>query len=216
MGDPRRLRKKYKGPGHPWQRTRINEERIIKKEYGLKNKKEIWKAASELRRINSQAKKLIRDKAKDLKQAIIGEKQLLDRLFRYGLVDQGAHLEDVLSLNIKNILNRRLQTIVFKSGMVLTSKQARQLILHGHIFVDGKKISVPSYVVSRDEQWKITFNPKSSFASEEHSERAKKIHAVESAKNKKEVEEKVELVGELSEEQLEKVEKELVVAEVES
>ena len=69
MGDPRKTRRKYKGPGHPWERWRIEEERVIKKDYGLKNKREIWKANSELRRLNAQSKKLIRERGKNNPQA---------------------------------------------------------------------------------------------------------------------------------------------------
>lgn len=210
MGDPRKSRKKYKGPGHPWQRWRIEEERIIKKEYGLKNKKEIWKANSELRRLNSHAKELIRERGKNNPQASKEEKQMLDRLFKLGLVEDGAKLEDVLSLELKDILNRRLQTIVFKSGMTLTPKQARQFIIHGNIFVKERKISVPSYLVSREEQFTVTFNQVSSLASVDHPERVKKTQAKEAAEKKKRVEKEAEaagkLAGDLSEEELKKIE----------
>ena len=40
MGDPRKLRKKYYPPSHPWQKIRIDEEKILMKDYGFKNKKE--------------------------------------------------------------------------------------------------------------------------------------------------------------------------------
>src|SRR3989344_6520595 len=162
MGDPRKQRKKYKGPSHPWQRKRIEEERIIKKEYGLKNKKEIWKASSILRRSNIQAKKLISEKNKGNPQAEIEEKQLIGRLYKLGLLNEDAKLDDVLSLELKDILNRRLQTFVYKKGLCLTPKQARQFIVHGCIFVNGRKISVPSYLVGREEELTITFNPNSS------------------------------------------------------
>ena len=43
MGDPRKTRKKYDTPQHPWQKERMDQESVFLKEYGLKNKKEIWK-----------------------------------------------------------------------------------------------------------------------------------------------------------------------------
>jgi len=209
MGDPRRLKKKYKGPNHPWQRVRIGEERVLKKDYGLKNKKEIWKAASELGRISVQVKKLIRERGKGSYQITKEEKQLLDRLCKYNLISQDAKLEDVLNLEIKDILDRRLQNIVFKQGFSLTSKQARQFIVHGNILVNEKKINIPSYLVSRDEEFKIVFNPNSSLSSEEHPERIKKIQAREAAEKK----EKIEIVdvaeSEVSEKELEKIEKDI-------
>lgn len=209
MGDPRRLKKKYKGPAHPWQRSRIEGERVLKKKYGLKNKKEIWRAASELRRINIQVKKLIRERGKGSSQTVFEEKKLLDRLYKYGLIQSDAKLEDVLNLTTKDILDRRLQAIVFEQGFSLTSKQARQFIVHGNIFVDGKKINVPSYLVSRDEEFKIGFNPGSSLSSEDHPERAKKIQTKETAENKKKIEDVEVVETDIAEEQLEKVEKQV-------
>ena len=220
MGDPGKIRSKYSGPKHPWEGWRIEEERVVKREYGLKNKKEIWKANSELRRLNAVAKKLIRQRSKNNPQAKKEEKQFLDRLFKLGLVNDGAKLEDVLALELKDILDRRLQTIVFKSGMALTPSQARQFIVHGHVFVGGRKISISSYKVNRDEQFVITFNSTSSLTSEEHPERAKKIQAKEAVEKKRKAAEeeaagKVKLAGDLSAEELKKIEKEIgeVIAE---
>lgn len=215
MGDPRRNRKKYKGPGHPWQRVRIDEERIIKREYGLVNKKEIWGAESKLRRINAQVKRLIRERARGSSQALKEEKQLLGRCYRLGFVSEGTSLEDVLNINVRNILDRRLQSIVFKSGLAMSPKQARQFVLHGHIIVDGKRVSVPSYLVSKEEEFKILFDPKSTLASEEHPERIKKMQkreAMEKARLKQEEEAAVDL----TEKQLEELDKKVggeVVAE---
>ncbi|MBS3151777.1 30S ribosomal protein S4 [Candidatus Woesearchaeota archaeon] len=215
MGDPKKTRSKYKGPSHPWESWRIEEERIIKRNYGLKNKSEIWKATSGLRRLNAQAKKLIRERGKGNLQAEKEQKQLLERLFKLGLVNDGATLEDVLALELKSILDRRLQAIVFKSGMTLTSKQARQFIVHGGICVNGRKITVPSYLVSREEQFLISFNPNSSLASEGHPERAKRTQIREAAEKKRAAEEEAaaeetrKLAGDLTEEELKKIEKEI-------
>ncbi len=218
MGDPRKARKKYKGPSHPWQRVRIEEERIVKREYGLKNKREIWKASSELRRLNAQAKKLIRERGKANLQADKEQKQLLDRLSKLSLIYEGATLEDVLTLELKDILNRRLQTLVFKQGFSLTPKQARQFIVHGNIFINGRKVSVPSYLVSRDEEFKITFNPASTLSGEDHPERVKKTQAKEAADKKRKAQEAVaeKAPGDLTEEELKKIESEIGAEVVES
>ena len=217
MGDPGKSRSKYKGPGHPWEGWRITAENVIKREYGLKNKTEIYKANSELRRLNAQAKKLIRERGKHSAQATIEEKQLLDRLSKLNLLHEGAKLEDVLSLEIKDLLDRRLQTIVFKSGLTLTPTQARQFIVHGHISVKGKKITIPSYLVSRDEQFEISFLQKSSLNEETHPERAKKEQIKQKAaaaekKKTKEAEEEAKPLG-LTEAELEKLEKVVGVVE---
>ena len=211
MGDPRKTRKKFKGPEHPWQAWRIAEEKDLKNSYGLKNKREIWKHRSELRRINAQAKKLIREKAKNNLQAIKEEKQLLDRLSKLGLVHEGATLADVLSIELKNFLDRRLQSIIYKQGLVMTPKQARQFIIHGHVFLNGKKLTVPSYIVAKGEEHLITFNPNSSVASDEHPERVKKLQSRKAIEDKAKLEKKaeVEADNELSEKELERIEKEI-------
>ncbi len=169
MGDPRRFKSKYSGPGHPWQRTRIEEERILKKEFGLATKRELWKADSKLKSFAGQAKTLI---ALRTAQAEVEKKQLLERLARYGLLPKNAKLSDVLALSIKDLLNRRLQTVVLRKGFARTPRQARQFIVHEHIMVGEKKVSAPSYLVPIDEEASISFVGNSSLANPEHPERA--------------------------------------------
>jgi len=167
MGHPKKTRKKYDSPGHPWQKTRIEQEKILLKEYGLKNKQEIWKTDTKLRRIKKQAKKLssvTKEQAKKKKE------QLIARLFKYNLIKKGIEIEEVLELTPKDFLERRLQTLVYKKGLARSVKQARQFITHGHIFIGNQKITVPSYFVKIDEENKITYNPSSSLAKEDHPE----------------------------------------------
>lgn len=173
MGDPKKARKKYKKPSHPWQRERIDSEKKIVQDYGLKNKKEIMKNNSEAKRLTSQAKKIIKERKKESEQIKLEEKQLLDNLYKFKLLNEGAKVENALSLTLFNLLERRLQTIVHKKGLARTSKQSRQLIVHGHISINNNKVSIPSYLVSKDEEEKITYNAKSSFSSAEHPERVK-------------------------------------------
>lgn len=169
MGSPRKQRKKYETPTHPWQEERIEKEKEILRVYGLKNKKEIWKMDSVLRRFKRQVKSLV---TKESEQAKKEEKQLLDKLIKLGLIGKDAKLEDVLGLETKSILDRRLQSLVFKKGLANSVKQARQFIVHGHISVGDKKISAPSYLVLKSEEDKIEFSPSSILASTEHPERA--------------------------------------------
>ena len=103
--------------------------------YGLKNKKEIWRMDSLLGRMKQQAKNLI---ARDDSQSKKEEKQLVDRLVRLNLVAENAKMDDILGLDIRNIMDRRLQTQVFSKGLARSVKQARQFIIHGHIFVKDK------------------------------------------------------------------------------
>lgn len=168
MGDPKRIRKKYDTPQHPWEAVRMEEESVIFREYGLKNKKEIWRLASLLRKYNGNAKKLI---ASRTAQSEVEKIQLLTKLQRLGLLQEGARLEDVLSLSTKDFMERRLQSVVFKKGLARSMKQARQFIIHHHIIVNGKKISVPSYLVLKEEEPTINFTDSSTLTNPDHPER---------------------------------------------
>ncbi len=168
MGDPRKFKSKYSGPGHPWQRARIEEERVLKREYGLRTKRELWKVDSKLKAFAQQAKRLI---ALRTTQAALEKKQLLDRLNRLGLLPATAKLDDVLALTVRNLLDRRLQTLVVKKGLARTSIQARQFIVHEHVMIGPKKISAPSYIVPVSEEGMIAFVANSSLNNPEHPER---------------------------------------------
>ena len=168
MGHPRKHRKKYSGPTHPWQADRLEREAVLVKEYGLKNKREFWKMESKLREFKQQVKSLI---SRRDERAKTERNLLLEKLYKLGLLESGSKIEDVLSLEIRNLLNRRLQSLVFKKGLARSIIQARQFVVHEHIFVADKKIDVPAYLVKRNEEDKITFDPISSLASLDHPER---------------------------------------------
>lgn len=156
MGDPRKQRKKYDRPTHPWKMQRITEEKEICKKYGLKNKKEIWRALFVIRRYRQRARELLALQEEDrIKQT----KELIEKLNRDGVIE-GHLVEDVLALTVENLLDRRLQTRVYQKGLANTVKHARQAIIHGHVLVDGKKVSVPGYLVPKDEEDKITVTEK--------------------------------------------------------
>ncbi|MBD3361699.1 30S ribosomal protein S4 [Candidatus Woesearchaeota archaeon] len=182
MGDPKRLTSKYSGPRHPWIKTRIEEEKKLTAEYGLKNKKEIYKATSKLKKYADQAKKLI---AATGKQSELEKTQLINKLNRLGLVSKTAQLDDVLSLTVRDLLDRRLQTILHKKGYARTTKQARQFITHGHIIINNKPLTIPSYLVTLAEEPSIQFIEKSSLISTEHPERKfEKIKTAEKPEKK--------------------------------
>ncbi len=168
MGDPKKTKKKYSTPMHPWQAERIEQEKELTKEYGFRNKTEIWKINSVLRNFLRQAKRLAAVKTEQSEKE---KNQLLDRLKRLGLLPETALLEDVLDISLKDLLERRLQTLVFRKNLARSVKQARQFIVHRHIAVDNKKITVPSYLVSKAEEPLISFIPSSSLSSIDHPER---------------------------------------------
>lgn len=189
MGDPKKQRKKYRRPFKLWQKEIIEEQRKILKEYGLKNKKEIWRAESLLKRFREQARKLI---ASESEQAKKETEELIKKLVKSNLINPNARLEDILTITLKDILNRRLQTLVFKKNFAKTPKQARQFITHKHVSIGDKKINVPSYLVSVEEENKILFSNNSPFFSESHPERAKEKSKKGKIKVVKEEEKKIE------------------------
>lgn len=170
MGQPKKSKKKYSTPRHPWQRERIEEEKELSKAYGLKNKKGIWKMKSILRVFKNQVKKL---QALGGKQAEVEKNQLLNKLLKLGLVSEGASFDDVLGLGINAVMERRLQTLVVRKGLARTMRQSRQLITHGHIGIGGQKITSACYLVPVASENIISFLERSSFADDMHPERIK-------------------------------------------
>ena len=169
MGDPKKIRKKYETPIHPWQKSRIVEEIKLLKEYKLKNKKELWKFSSILKKYKDQAKKLI---AMQGTQADLEREQMMNKLKSFGLITVGSETFDaIFSLQIKDVLDRMLQTVLFKKGLARSQKQARQFIIHGHVLIGDKKITSPRYLVPIKEEGFINFTVSSSLYSEDHPER---------------------------------------------
>ena len=166
MGDPKFPSKHYNTPSHPWQKTRIEQERTLTHQYGLKSKKEIWKADTKVREMRRQARKLTAN-AND-KQAQKEKSLLLNKLSRLGMLEQGAALEDVLRMAPENILDRRLQTQVYLQGLASTVKQSRQLIIHGHISVEGAVNRVPGMIVTKNQEKNINYAPSSALNSDLH------------------------------------------------
>lgn len=113
MGKPKFSRKKYETPSHPWQEDRIKEESELKKKYGLKNNREVWKAKTKLRRYRSQARELLAKIRTGDEQSKKESDQLLIHLSRLNILPHNSTLDDVLSLNTESILSRRLQTLTY-------------------------------------------------------------------------------------------------------
>lgn len=169
MGSIKKQSKKFSTPSHPWQKERIVAEQDLLKGFGLRRKYEVWKMNSQLKNFTKQAKKLITISSEQ------GEKersQLLKKLASLGLIKTDARIEDVLGLTVNDIMERRLQTLVYRKNMARSLKQARQFITHQHISVADKKITAPSYLVPVAEENTIQFVVSSELANAEHPERA--------------------------------------------
>ncbi len=154
MGHPRRLKSKTPRPKKPWDKARIEEEKKLMKEYGLRRKRELWRLKDILREFRRRAREL----AGQMDE--VKFKELMTKLRNLGLVDENATLDTVLRLEIENLLERRLQTIVFRKGLARTPKQARQFIIHGHVKVRGRIMPYPSYLVRSGEESSIEVSPK--------------------------------------------------------
>jgi small subunit ribosomal protein S4 len=157
MGKPKFSRKKYVTPSHPWQEDRIKAENELIKKYGLKNKREIWKAQTRLRNYRGQAREL---EAKILTGDVQSKKerdQLLIHLNRMNILPPKSTLDDVLALETEAVLSRRLQTLTYLKGFASTPNQARQLISHGHIAIGNNRVTVPGYIVTKEEEGEIGY-----------------------------------------------------------
>ncbi len=169
MGDPKFPRRKYDAPSHPWQGERIKFERELVKKYGLKNKKELWRAQTLLRRFRHRSRVLQAQSRYGDEHAEKETEELLAKLGRQGMLPQeGATLDDVLSLDLEAILSRRLQTMAYVKGLGYSTNHARQLIVHGHIAIDGRKVTIPGYAVKRIEEGKIGYHEFSPLAHDMH------------------------------------------------
>ncbi len=175
MGDPKFPRRQYSTPSHPWKKDRIDEENILIKKYGLKNKKELWKVRSLVSNFRQQARSLQARLRTGDQQAEKEKAQLLGRLLRTGFLPDGASLNDILGLKVEALLARRLQSQVYLKGLAYTPKHARQLIVHGHAAIKGHKVTIPGYYVRREEEDLITYKQYSPLDNELHPARRKAL-----------------------------------------
>jgi small subunit ribosomal protein S4 len=147
------------------------------KAYGLRNKREIWKAQGILRKYRRASRNLLA--IETVGKAGTEAEAIINRLKNLGLLKEDGDLDAILSLKVTNVLERRLQTQVYRQGLANTMKQSRQFITHGHIQVSGRRVTVPSYLVKRGEEMTIVYYGGSPMAQEGHPERASRIPKVE-------------------------------------
>lgn len=166
MGDPKKQRKKYESPRFPWRIDVLQEELKLLGQYGLRNKRELWRHETMLSKFRGIARSLIGKTPEERKKM---DEMLLARLKKLGVIHETAVLDDILDSSIEDILERRLQTIIFRKGLAKSIYQARQLVTHGHIVIGDQRVTVPSYLVPTKEENQITYIPKSPFANPSHS-----------------------------------------------
>jgi len=164
--------KLYETPNHPFQGERIADEHNLVGQYGLKNKEELWRAQSELRSYRREARQLLGRAQGETDAAVVESEEFLARLKKLGILNEDDDLDDILSLDVTDVLERRLQTVVYRKGYANTTKQARQFISHGHIVVDGRRVTEPSTKVAIAEEDAVGFDSASPLTDELHPERA--------------------------------------------
>ncbi len=169
MGDPRKPRKAFETPRHPWRKDQLEEELHLVGDYGLRNKKELRRHETDLSQIRGIARTLLGAEEEQRAQL---EKQYLTSLARQGILPETATVDNILDLNVKDLMERRLQTVVYRTGLAKSIHQARQFVIHGHISVAGDIVTVPSYVVRRDQESRIAFHPTSPLSNAQHPARA--------------------------------------------
>lgn len=165
MGDPRRQKKKYVTPKRPFDSDRFEQELQLIGSYGLRNKRELWRHKTDLSRYRRQARNLL---ALSIDERALQEKELVDKLVRTGVLMTEPSLDHVLDLTLENILDRRLQTIIFKKGLACSVYHARQLVTHGHVALDGARVTTPRRIMTVNEEERLMFTPKSALNSESH------------------------------------------------
>lgn len=145
----RKMRKNFKRPKAPWNSTLIGEERKLIKEFGLKNKSELWKAREVLREYRGRAREITARRDDEDRRV------LLEKLVKFNILNKSQGIDDVLALSVEDVLNRRLQTLIYRKNMANTIRQARQFIVHGHVKINGRKVIFPSYFVPENEEGMI-------------------------------------------------------------
>jgi small subunit ribosomal protein S4 len=165
LGDPKKKHKRYNTPRVPYDTEALTEELRIIGIYGLRNKRELWKVHTELSTLRGRARELL---SLGTEERNIREADMIAKLYKRGLVMENSRLEDVLTLSVEDLLERRLQTYIFRRGMAKSLFQARQLISHGHIEIDGRKVTSPSYLVRIEDEQTLDYAEFSPMRSPDH------------------------------------------------
>lgn len=148
MGDPRRLRNKSERPKKLWDVDRLTEDKASKSTYGLKNMRELWMMVAQLKKYRREARRLLSLTAEE---RVHDSKKILAKLVKLGVLKDTDAIDDILSLEVRDVLERRLQTIVVRKGLARSMSQSRQLITHGFISINGSKVTRPSVLVQLDD-----------------------------------------------------------------
>ena len=86
-----------------------------------------------------------------------GHYGILEKQFRK-YFEQAERSRDNTGITLLRLLERRLDNVIYKSRFIAGRRGARQAIVHGHVFVNGKKVDRPSYPIDIGD--KVSINPR--------------------------------------------------------
>jgi small subunit ribosomal protein S4 len=158
MGDPRKQKKKYIAPKKPFDSDRFEQELQLIGTYGLRNKRELWKHRTILSHYRRNARQMQALAPSEREQQ---ERELITKLTRIGILTTEPTLDRVLDLTLEDLLERRLQTIVFRKGLASSMHHSRQLVTHGHIALDGARVNTPQRIITAAEEERLQYTNKS-------------------------------------------------------
>ncbi|KAL0488046.1 ribosomal protein S9 [Acrasis kona] len=165
MRNYRKYNKVYTTPRRPFEKERLDRELKLCGQFGLRCKREVWRVQYALARVRKTARELLTLPEDDPRRQLEGS-AVLRRLTRLGLLDESKqNLDYVLSLKTEDLLERRLQTVLFKRNLAKSVHHARVLIRQRHIRVGKQIVNVPSFTVRVDSEKHISFAPTSALHS---------------------------------------------------
>jgi len=147
----------FRTPRRPFEKERLDAELKLCGDYGLRNKREVWRVNFGLSKVRTAARELLKLDPKDPRRVFEGN-ALLRRLNRLGVLDESHQkLDYILALKTQDFMERRLQTLVYKLGLAKSIHHARVLIRQRHIRVGKQLVNQPGFVVRVDSQKHIDF-----------------------------------------------------------
>ncbi|KAK8866893.1 40S ribosomal protein S9 [Tritrichomonas musculus] len=156
----------FKKPQRPYEKERIHNELRFVGEYGLKNKRELWRVHYTLAKIRKAARNLLTLPENDTKRIFEGN-ALLNRLSKLGVLDESHQkLDYVLSLTANDLLDRRLQTQVHRNALAKSVHHSRALISQRHIAVNDQLVNQPAFLVWKENEGAIQYAKSSVYADE--------------------------------------------------